>query len=169
MSYTNSHLEFARLIHSQRVASLGTLRNGGPLVSMVPFVATDNFSAFLIHISRLAQHTQDILQDPRVGLMIAVPDDGIRNPQTLPRVSIQGQASVVRRESAHYDEFADRYLQKFPDAAMTFSLGDFDLYRIDPQSARFVAGFGQIYNFGPLDFQAAAVAEAENDKSDSAE
>ena len=58
----------------------------------------------------------------------------------------------------HLRALAESYLHKFPDAAMTFSLGDFDLYRIEAQSARFVAGFGQIFNFGRLDFQVAAVA-----------
>jgi putative heme iron utilization protein len=123
---------------------------------MVPYSETPDLSAFLIHISRLALHTQDILNDARVGLMIAEPDNSSRNPQSTPRVSIQGHAGLVPRASAHYDAYADSYLHKFPDAAMTFSLGDFELYRIDAQSARFVAGFGQIFNFGRLDFEAAA-------------
>ena len=156
MSDSSPQIEYARLIRSQRIASLGTLREGSPFVSLVPFAETTDLSTFLIHISRLALHTQDILQDARVGLMIAEPDEGTRNPQTLPRASIQGKAVVVPRGSKEYDALADLYLHKFPDAAMTFSLGDFELYRIDAQSARFVAGFGQIFNFGRLDFQAAA-------------
>lgn len=161
MSQTSPQADYARLVRFQRVASLGTLRDGHPLVSMVPYAETPDLSAFLIHISRLALHTQDILQDARVGLMISEPDTGSRNPQMLPRVSILGQAGIVPRGSAHYEAYADSYLHKFPDAAMTFSLGDFELYRIDAQSARFVAGFGQIFNFGRLDFEAAAAVQIE--------
>ena len=156
MSQASPHARYAHLIRTQRIASLGTLRDGFPFVSLVPFAETDDFSALLIHISRLALHTQDILQNPRVGLMIAEPDDGLKNPQTLPSASIQGEAVLVPRDSKNYEAFADRYLHKFPDAAMTFSLGDFELYQIDARSARFVAGFGQIFNFGQLDFQKAA-------------
>ena len=156
MTQSSPQTEYARLIRTQRIASLGTLREGHPSVSMVPYTETPDMSAFLIHISRLALHTQDILQDARVGLMIAAPDNPSQNPQSLPRASIQGFAGLVPRGSAHYEAYADSYLQKFPDAAMTFSLGDFELYRIDAQSARFVAGFGQIFNFGRLDFEAAA-------------
>lgn len=155
MSESSPQAEYAHLIRSQRIASLGTIRDGNPLVSMVPFAETPDLSSFLIHISRLALHTQDILKNPRVGLMIAEPDKGTKNPQTLARASIQGQAVVVPRDSADYDALADLYLHKFPDAAMTFSLGDFELYKIEAASARFVAGFGQIFNFGRLDFQMA--------------
>jgi hypothetical protein len=158
MSESSPQAEYARLVQSQRIASLGTLRDGAPFVSMVPYAETEDLSSFLIHISGLAQHTQDILADARVGLMVAAPDDGSHSPQSLPRVSLQGRAVVVPKDSAQYAEFADRYLQKFPDAAMMFSLGDFEIYRIEAQSARFVAGFGKIFNFGKLDFQAAARA-----------
>lgn len=156
MTDTSPQMEFAQLIRSQRVAAIGTLRDGAPLVSMVPIVVSDDFSSYVIHISRLALHTQDILENPLVGLMISEPDNGSKDPQALARVSIQGKAVIVPRDSEEYDRLADLYLQRFPDSAMTFSLGDFELYRIDAKSARFVAGFGKIYNFGPLDFQEAA-------------
>ena len=123
---------------------------------MVPIVVNEDFSSYLIHISRLAQHTQDILQNPNVGLMIAEPDTGSKNPQSLARASIQGKAIIVPRDSEGYEGQAELYLRRFPDSAMTFSLGDFELYRIEATSARFVAGFGKIYNFGPTDFRAAA-------------
>jgi putative heme iron utilization protein len=158
MSHASPQAAYARLVRSQRIAALGTLRDGHPLVSLVPYAETPDLSGFLIHISRLALHTPDILQDARVGLMVSEPDQASRNPQSLPRVSIQGKAEIVPRGSANYEAFADIYLHKFPDAAMTFSLGDFELYLISAHSARFVAGFGQIFNFGRLDFEAAAKA-----------
>ena len=157
MTETSPQREFGQLIRSQRIAAIGTLREGCPLVSMVPIVVHDDFSSYLIHISRLAQHTQDILQNPNVGLMISEPDTGSKNPQSLARASIQGKAVIVPKDSVDYDGLAELYLRKFPDSAMTFSLGDFELYRIEAKSARFVAGFGKIYNFGPADFRAAAV------------
>ena len=77
-----------RLITTQRVAALGTLRDGAPFVSLVPFVAVlDATVSFYIHISRFAQHAQGILADPRVGLMIAESDGGAGDPQRPARVS----------------------------------------------------------------------------------
>jgi len=92
----------AQLIRTQRVASLGTLRDGSPFVSMVLYAPAEDFRTYYIHTSRLAYHTQDILRDPRVSLMIAEADDGTRDPQTLARVSILGSAGIVSEEEADY-------------------------------------------------------------------
>jgi putative heme iron utilization protein len=138
------------MLRGQRVASLGTLRSGvsdqGPLVSLIPFVAAPDFSAFYIHASRLAQHTQDILADPRVSLMVAETDDGVRDPQQLARVSLRGLALPVAENDPDYPAVRSLYLARFPQSAMTFNLGDFALYRIEPSGARYVAGFGKTFN-----------------------
>lgn len=148
----------AKLIRTPRIAALGTLRNGAPEVSMTQFAASAECTAFYIHISRLAHHTQNIMRDSRVSLMLAETDDGARNPQTLARVSIQGDAVRLDESSDEYEEARTSYLTKFPSTAMNFGLGDFGLYTIEPRAARFVAGFGKIYNLLLDDFkQAGAV------------
>ena len=68
--------KLAEMIRSNRVAGLGTLRDGAPLVSMVAYLPEDDFSAFYIHVSQLAQHTQGMLADARIGLLISEADDG---------------------------------------------------------------------------------------------
>jgi putative heme iron utilization protein len=153
-----SQITFSRLIRSQRVAALGTLRDGGPQVSMVVYAVSSDFSAFWIHLSRLAFHTQNILKDPRIGLMIAEPDKGGGDPQTLSRLSISGEARPLAKETQDFAAARSFYLGRFPEAIGNFELGDFDLYRIEPKSARFVAGFGRIFNLGLPNFlEAAAV------------
>ncbi len=88
----------AGLIRKERVAHLGTLRGGAPLVSMTLFMAGQDLTAFYVHVSRLAWHTQDMLQDPRVALSIAETDDGRPDPFTLMRVSIRGEALNLKNE-----------------------------------------------------------------------
>ncbi len=136
----------AILLRAQRVAALGTLRDGAPLVTLVLYAFEPDFSGFYLHLSRLAHHTQALLADARLSLMIAEPDDGSQDPQLLRRVSIQGEAKPIPKGSADWDGVRSLYLNRFPAAATMFSLGDFDLYRMEPQAARFVAGFGQAYN-----------------------
>ena len=85
----------SKLVHKERIAHLGTLRNGAPMVSMTLFVPESDFSAFYIHVSRLAWHTQDMLQDPRVALSIAQTDDGRPNPFMLARLTIRGEAVEI--------------------------------------------------------------------------
>jgi hypothetical protein len=145
----------AMLIRTLRIAALGTLRNGAPEVSITQFAASVEGTAFYIHISRLAHHTQNIARDSRVSLLLSESDDGTRNPQTLARVSIQGDAVLMNEASGEYESARTAYITKFPFAAMNFSLGDFGLYKIEPHAARFVANFGQIYNLTLDDFKQA--------------
>ncbi len=150
-----SRQSLTQLVREQRTASLGTLFHGAPLVSMVLFSAAEDLSAIDIHVSRLAQHTQGLLESPRVGVMIAEPDRDSRNPQTLARLSIQGEAHPIPTSDPEYDEARSLYLSKFPTAALNFQLGDFLLVRIRPHSARLVTGFGRIFDLKPYDLEKA--------------
>lgn len=145
----------ALLLRTERVASLGTLRDGAPSVAMVLYAAAPDLSSFYLHLSRLAHHTQNLKHDHRVALMIAEADRGAVDPQSLRRVSIQSVAAMLDRESSAHDEAMKLYLARFPEAEMSFSLGDFNLYRLEPLTARFIAGFGQIFNLTPADFRSA--------------
>ena len=129
----------ARLIRSERIAHLGTLRAGAPLVSMTLYLADETFSAFYLHVSRLAWHTQDMLHDARVALSIAQSDDGRADPFTLMRVSIRGTASKSENGPG------EAWLARFPEQAINFELPDFSFWKITPRDARFVAGFGRIH------------------------
>ena len=80
------------LLTNERIAHLATLRGGAPMVSMTLFMPERDFSAFYVHVSRLAWHTQDMLQDARVALSIAETDDGRADPFTLMRVTVRGDA-----------------------------------------------------------------------------
>lgn len=155
---TTSSATLARLIHTQRIAALATLRQGNPLVTMVAYAPATDFSAFYLHISRLAYHTQDIQKDARVSLMIAETDSGEGNPQLLARVSLRGQAIVVPPNDMGYEAVKTAYLQRFPASRQTFGFADFSLYRIQPEAIRYVAGFGKAFNLSLDDLRETAVS-----------
>ena len=131
----------AALIRKERIAHLATLRGGAPMVSMTLYLPERDFSAFYVHVSRLAWHTQDMLQDARVALSIAETDDARPDPFTLARVTIRGEALQLRDAS-----LKQAWLARFPEQAVNFELADFSFWRIAPRDARFVAGFGRIFN-----------------------
>jgi heme iron utilization protein len=133
------------LLSKERVAHLGTLRGGAPMVSMTLYMPEPDFSAFYVHVSRLAWHTQDMLQDARVALSIAETDDGRADPFTLMRVTIRGEAVQIS------DGPKSAWLARFPEQAINFQLADFSFWRITPRDARFVAGFGKIHNLAAKD------------------
>jgi heme iron utilization protein len=144
----------ARLLRAERTAHLATLREHAPMASMTLFLATEDFSAFHVHVSRLAWHTQDMQRDPRVALSIAEADDRRADPFTLMRVTLRGEATQV----ADAGELKARWLARFPAQAVNFELPDFSFWRVAPRDARFVAGFGRIHNLSAAQLREAAQA-----------
>jgi putative heme iron utilization protein len=132
-----------QLVLKERIAHLATLRNAAPMASMTLYLAESDLSAFYVHISRLAWHTQDMAHDPRVALSIAETDDRRADPFTLMRVTVRGDAAQMQGRN---DELKSRWLARFPEQAINFELADFSFWRIAPRDARFVAGFGRIHN-----------------------
>lgn len=151
-----SQKTLANLIRTQRIAALGTLRDGAPFVSMILFTASHDFQFFYTFISRLAHHTQDILKDPRVSLMIVELNDDSQDPQQLARVSITGQAEAIAPGEAEYDPVKTLYIEKFPQAAFNLTLKDFTFYRIAPRKVRYVAGFAKAYDLSAEDLKRVA-------------
>lgn len=139
----------ALIIRNTRVASLATLRDEKPHTSMVPYAPVEDFSAYYIHVSRLAQHTMDMLKDRNVSLLITETDDGRADPQTLARVSIRGVAEPIQNGEPGYTPIKELYLSRFPQAEQLFKLADFSFWRIVPKGGRYVAGFSKAYNITP--------------------
>ncbi len=134
------------LVRERSLAALGTIFEGGPLVSMVLYASEPDLACLYLHVSRLAQHTRGLLSHPRVGLMISEPDRASRNPLTLARVSIQGLAAPLQEGSPLFENARSLYLAAHPTAAINFDLPDFLLMGVYPESARFIAGFGKIFD-----------------------
>jgi hypothetical protein len=148
----------AALIRKQRVAALGTLRNGAPNVSMVAYLPEAGFTAIRLRISRLAWHTQDLQRDARATLAIIQGDDGRADPQTLMRATLRGEAAVMPDDDPEFTPLKAEWLARFPESAVTFELADFSFWSITLRDARFVAGLGHTYNLSPAELAHAARA-----------
>lgn len=150
-----------KLLRQARKAYLATLdrQNGGPYASLVT-LATSVDGAPLILISKLAVHTQNILADPRVGLVV----DGTSaegDPLAEGRVSLMGRAAVTESDSDKR-----RFLARHTGAQMYAEFPDFAFYRLEIDSAHYVGGFGRIVDLRALDVlietgKAASLIEAE--------
>ncbi len=129
------------LRRAETAALATTLQRGGsqaPYASLV-LLACDHAGAPLLLLSDLADHSKNIAADPRVSLLV----DGHRpeeEPLTGARASLQGRAAVVRDQA-----LLDRFVARHPSAATYAGFGDFHLYRVEPEAAHLVAGFGQIH------------------------
>lgn len=136
-------MSFDDLSHPLHAAASGALATlsarmpGYPYASALPFVLDEQHCpAFLI--SRLAEHTNNLVADGRASLLVSGSDDD--DVLQTARLTLVGD---VRRFEPS-DELLARYLRYQPAAQQYLALGDFMFFRFTPQRARFVAGFGRI-------------------------
>jgi hypothetical protein len=135
--------------------------SGDPYCSLVNVASHPDGSPILL-ISRLALHTRNIMDDPRVSLMLDERAEG--DPLEGSRIMLSGraeQAAVGERELLRR-----RYLNAHPSAEAFAGFGDFSFFRIRPNGAHLVAGFGRIVDLNPEQFltdvsDAGALMEAE--------
>jgi heme iron utilization protein len=146
---TEDRAALAALIRGQRQASLGTLADGLPFVSMVLYVLTQNEDGqpvLLIHVSKLSTHTKHLLAEPRASLLIAQPDTGEGDPQALPRVTMQVRAHVLAAGSAAYERAKTAYISRLPQSEFLFTFPDFVLFQLELGEARYVGGFAKAFS-----------------------
>jgi heme iron utilization protein len=128
-----------------KVASLGTLHNGEPAVSMVPYALVPETGHFVLHVSQLATHTQDMERHPRVSIMVVADWTGDEPVQALARASLACDAIPCVAGASEYASARSAYVRKFPDSEPMFDFGDFSLFLLVPRTVRFVGGFGKAW------------------------
>lgn len=93
----------------------------------------------LLFLSTLAEHTLNIAADPRVSLLFDRTGD-LDDPLTGARVTVLGRA----RRSDDPDD-RRRFVARHPSARLYMDFADFSVYRVVPERAHLVAGFGRIH------------------------
>lgn len=126
------------LVRAARRAALATLDadSGAPYVSLVA-VATLSDGAPVLLLSTLAKHTKNLTADPRASLLFE--DVGAENPLADPRVSVSGPVAATDDPEARR-----RYLARHPGHRGFSGFKDFSFFRLEPETAHLVAGFGRI-------------------------
>lgn len=159
-----------RVARGCRKAALATSLEGRPYVSLVT-VAFDHDLSPILLLSRLADHTRNLLADSRAALLLDG-TEGHANPQTGPRVTLTGVLA-----ECDDPRLRGRFLARHPGAALYAGFGDFAIWRMTLERGHFVGGFGRAVWFDaplvPPDqaealgaAETAALAEAERDHPD---
>lgn len=145
------------LTRSARYGAIAVLdpEEGRPLASRVG-VATDVDGAPLILVSGLSAHTKGLSADPRCSLLLGEPGKG--DPLAYPRITLICRAALLERGTADHARAERRYLNKNPKAKLYAGLGDFRLFRLEPERASLNGGFGKAYALTREDIMTASPA-----------
>lgn len=155
------------LLHSAPASTLATQSiqmPGYPYATVVPNVLDEQHRPILL-ISALAEHTKNLLADPKVS--ISINESGITNVQDGQRLTLVGDAERFEPDQA----LITRYLRYVPAAEQYLAL-DFMFFRIRPKRLRYIGGVGKMGWVEAEDFdtatslsladEAALLAEAES-------
>lgn len=139
---SSAALEARRFLRSTRSGVLSTHSArfpGYPYGSVAPFVL-DHDGCPLLLISTIAEHTKNIVANPRVSLIAF--DPASADMQASARLTLLGEARLIDKQDG---ALRDRYLRYFPQAKQYFDMHDFLFHRIDVAQARYIGGFGNIH------------------------
>jgi heme iron utilization protein len=145
--------DFQNLVRTHRQATLAVSTNDEPFTAMVSYAMSEaqHGGGLLVHLSNLSLHKRLLLANPKCSLLIAEPDDGRAEVMSLARVTLNGNAIKLSKETQAYAEAKAAFLAKLPTSEVMFGLADFDLFRITPSSGRFIAGFGRAFGLSSDD------------------
>ncbi len=96
-------------------------------------------------ISTIAQHTKNILADPKVSITVFHPHTN--DVQANARITYIGDAIRTDDES-----LKEKYRKYFPSSKEYFNFHDFALFKIELKKLRYIGGFGSIFWVEPEQF-----------------
>lgn len=129
-----------RLLRTVRVGALGTLdpETGFPVVTLTS-IATDYDGTPIILVSRLSQHTKNLLADPRASLLLS--QGGKGDPLAHPRLTLMAKA-----EESKAPRLRERFLGRHPKAQLYIDFPDFLFFRLVPAKVHLNGGFARAFD-----------------------
>lgn len=137
MNLAQEALQFLRTTQSGVLSTFSAKFEGFPFGSVAPFVL-NHAGEPVILISSIAEHTKNILANPKVSLLVFA---GMEDLQANARLTLLGEAVLADKEDTN---LRSRYLRYFPQAETYFDMHDFHFYRIKIAQVRYIAGFGKM-------------------------
>ncbi|HEY9017899.1 HugZ family protein [Thiomicrospira sp.] len=138
--------QFQQFIASFQTAVIGSLSNDGePEVSYAPVI--QHQACFYIYISELASHTQNLKNHPQAELLFIEDESKTNNLFARERVRLKVIAEIIPRDTEAWTEIIGLFSQQHPQMmALLTNMQDFQLFKLTPQQAHYVAGFAQTYS-----------------------
>ncbi|MBI3144035.1 MAG: pyridoxamine 5'-phosphate oxidase family protein [Pseudogulbenkiania sp.] len=127
------------LLHESTFGTLATHSTqlpGYPYATVMPYVLDENHCP-AICISALAEHTKNLLADPRTSFSVV--QTGATDVQAAARLTLVADAERIEA----VPELLARYLRYEPGAEQLLTL-DFMLFRLIPRRIRFIGGIGRM-------------------------
>ena len=140
-------VEYQQFTQEFQSIIISTVNDEGiPNGSYTPFIM-DEFRNIYIYVSGLSIHTQNINLNQKVNVLFI--EDEAQTSQIFARrrLNYQCTASLIERETDEWLNIVGKFEARFGEIIeMLRGLADFRIFKLTPDSGRFVIGFGQAYD-----------------------
>tara|TARA_Y100000590_G_scaffold266521_1_gene299345 strand:- start:255 stop:767 length:513 start_codon:yes stop_codon:yes gene_type:complete len=136
------------IINKMKTVILSTVNDKGePNASYAPCCVDDN-NNFFIYISKLSKHTDNLINNPVVSVMIIEDEEKSDNLFARKRLTITSNAEVIERDSDEWISKIELMEDKFGEPiAYLKNLTDFYLFRLQAKEGLLVHGFARAFRF----------------------
>ncbi|CAH0526442.1 Heme oxygenase HutZ [Allocatenococcus thiocycli] len=130
---------------SRQTLQLATINEAGiPNSTYAPF-AFDS-KAYYILVSDIAAHGKNLKTNRNVSILMIEDESECKNIYARKRLTFDTRAELVEKQTQDWQQGIAALRARFGEIIDNLSqLGDFNLYRLVPDSGRYVKGFGQAY------------------------
>lgn len=119
-------------------------KDGNPNVSYAPFVI--NNGEYQVLISTIARHARNLLEVPKVSLMIIEDESKSRQIFARRRLSFDAAVRVLERHSEEWEQAIAALKARQGNLVDELSkMQDFNVFCFKPERGLFVKGFGQAF------------------------
>lgn len=137
MSLAHEARQFLRSTRHGILSTFSAKFDGYPFGSVMPFVLDHNGQP-IVFISSIAEHTKNIMINPKVSLLVFA---GEADLHANGRLTLIGEAEQIDKNDT---DLIARYCRYLPDSIGYLAMHDFAFYRINIYQARYIAGFGKM-------------------------
>lgn len=140
--------EIEELKQQSKTIMLATVdKDGMPNVSYAPFVI--NNGEYQVLISTIARHARNLLEVPKVSLMLIEDESKSREIFARRRLTFEATARVIQREDSEWQSSIEALKNRHGDLVNDLSkMQDFTLFSLKPTAGLFVKGFGKAFDVG---------------------
>lgn len=137
--------EILRFIDDRQSLMLSSLdQDGVPYASYAPFAVGDN--CLFILISEIAVHARNLQQHPQASVLIIEDENSATELFARLRVQFRVHAELISPDSIDWEQGIRCLHERHGERIKSLSqLGDFKLFRLQPEGGRYVKGFGKAY------------------------
>lgn len=142
-----------QIIKDNKGASLATLHDKNtPQSTYAPYVIDKN--KIYLYLSKLADHTINLLDSPVVSLLILESEQAVSNPFARKRLSLNCKAAIIERNTECWGAITDKMSNELGGTmSVLVTLPDFILFELSVVEGNFVQGFGAAFQLSKEDWK----------------